>query len=323
MDSLVDEIGSLLGEPPVYGIPPDLIVGPSADVLPRAEANWGMARFDIERLRIISDGTGITVGIIDTGVDETHPDLAGRVIAAKDFTGSPRGAKDVQGHGTHCTGTVGGRDPNIGVATGAKLVHGKGLGDSGSGSGTGIAAAMRWCVEQGATVLSMSLGSSGRDPTIDAAGSELTAKGVWIVCAAGNSGGNTPDVDFPGRLPWAISIAALASDLSVASFSSAGAKINSSGPGVGIWSAKPGGGYQQMSGTSMSTPFCAGVLACYRAALLAKGKRIPTTAELQAILQSDSMDVHTPGVDKRAGPGAMWPLLLANNLTDDPAIVAA
>ena len=309
---------------PIYTIPPDTVVGPQSAVLPMAgEANWGMSKFGVDKLRVLSDGTGITVGIIDTGVDDQHPDLVGRIVAAKDFTGSSFGAKDRQGHGTHVTATVGGRNAQIGVATGAKLVHGKGLGDGGSGSGSGIAAAMRWCVQQGATVLSMSLGSSGRDSTIDEAGAELTAKGVWIVCAAGNSGGGTPDVDFPGRLAWAISIAALAKDLSVASFSSAGAKINTSGPGVDIWSARPGGGYQQMSGTSMATPWCAGVLACYRAALLEKGKPIPSTAELQKILQSDSMDVHTPGVDRRAGPGALWPLLLANNLIDDPAPVAA
>lgn len=167
----------------------------------------------------------------------------------------------------------------------------------------------------------MSLGSSGRDPNIDAAGAELTAKGCWLVCAAGNSGGNTPNVDFPGRLPWAISVAALDSNLKVASFSSAGTKIETSGAGVNIWSCRPGGGYQQMSGTSMATPFVAGVLALYLSALLKAGKPIPSTADIQAMLKSDSMDVHDSGIDRRTGPGAIWPMLLANNLVDDPPVI--
>lgn len=299
-------------------IPPDLIRGPESDVLPLAEeANWGMATFDVAQLRQHSDGSGVIVGVIDTGIDASHPDFAGKDVEAKDFSGSGH-AGDRNGHGTHVSGTIGSKNPNLGVAPGCGLRHGKGLSDSGSGGGQGIAAAMRWCVERGATILSMSLGSSGRDPNIDAAGAELTAKGVWIVAAAGNSGGNTPDVDFPGRLPWSISVAALDKLLAVASFSSGGAKLNTSGPGVNIWSCRPGGGYQQMSGTSMATPFVAGILVLYRSGLLKLGKPIPTTAEIQAMMKSDSMDVHSPGIDNRTGPGALWPILLANNLTDDP-----
>lgn len=303
---------------PIYGIPPDLVRGPDSDVLPLADANWGMAKFDVDRLRSICDGTGVIVGVIDTGIDETHPDFAGKDVQARDFTGSGSGSRDRNGHGTHCSGTIGSKNQSIGVAPGCGLRHGKGLGDSGSGGGTGIANAMQWCVDQGAKILSMSLGSSGRDPTIDAKGAELTAKGVLICCAAGNSGGGTSQIDFPGRLPWAISVAALDPNLNPASFSSAGEGIETAAPGTNIWSCRPGGGYQQMSGTSMATPFCAGVLALYLSCLIKLGKPLPTAADIQRILQSDSMDVHTPGVDRRAGPGAIWPLLLANNLVDAP-----
>ena len=302
-----------------FHIPPDLVRGPISDVLPLAgEANWGMSKFDVARLRELTDGSGVIVGVIDTGLDMDHPDFAGKDVEAKDFTGSGSGSRDRNGHGTHCSGTIGAKNPAIGVAPGCGLRHGKGLGDSGSGGGNGIAAAMRWCVERGATILSLSLGSSSRDPNIDAAGSELTAKGIWCVCAAGNSGGNTGNVDFPGRLPWALSIAAVDSNLRVASFSSAGAKIETAGAGVNIWSTRPGGGYQQMSGTSMATPFVAGVLALYRSALLKAGKPIPTTEGIRLMLVDDSMDVHDPGIDRRVGPGTISPLLLSLNLTDSP-----
>jgi len=307
-----------------FHIPPDLQRGPElADIITLSgPANWGMNVFNVERLRSITDGKGIIVGVIDTGADRNHDVLRSQVVDAADFTGSPVGPGDRNGHGTHTAATVAASDPEIGVAPGAKLVIGKALSDGGSGSGQGIAAAMYWAVEHGATILSMSLGSSGPDPVIRDAAVQLAAKGVWIIAAAGNSGGGTPDVDFPGRFAETISVAALDSNLNVASFSSAGAKIDGSGPGVGIWSAKPGGGFQQMSGTSMATPFVAGVMALYRAGLLLSGRPIPSVFDLRKKLANNAMDVDATGVDRRTGPGATWPLLLANDLQPDfPPIV--
>jgi subtilisin family serine protease len=87
---------------------------------------------------------------------------------------------------------------------------------------------------------------------------------------------------------------------------------------VDIWSARPGGGYQSMSGTSMATPIVAGLLGLYRASLKQAGLPIPTIYELREQLFSDSTDTHTPGDDRRTGPGWVTPILLALNLTPDP-----
>lgn len=305
----------------IMHLPPDLIVGPSADFLPAAgEANWGMATFGVDALRAAATRREVVAAIIDTGVDQRHPLLA-HCRAAKDFTGSPIGSADRNEHGTHCSGTVAASDPRIGVYDRGPFVHGKALSDGGSGAVTWIAAAMRWCASQGAEVVSMSLGSSGPDGYTDAAGKELAAAGVWVVAAAGNSGGNTPDVDFPGRFPWAISVAALNPDRTPASFTNRGAKIDTAGPGVGIWSTRPGGGFRQMSGTSMATPFVAGVLTLYRQALKERGLPIPTTEQLRQLLARRSTDTHTPGDDLRTGPGWITPLLLSLSLTPDPAPV--
>lgn len=310
----VDEIWS--------GIPPDLLIGDSADVLPLAgEVNWGMEVFGVERLRAVSDGKGIVIGGIDTGIDREHP-LLSNCIAAKDFTGSPVGSGDRNQHGTHISGTIAATDPRIGVASGCKFVHGKALSDGGSGSGSWIAAAIRWCAAQGAEVISMSLGSSSQDTTITNAMKEVAEQGIWVVAAAGNSGGNTSDVDWPGRSPHCVSVAALNSNLTPASFSSAGAKIDTSGPGVNIWSTKPGGRYQQMSGTSMATPFVAGLLGCFRAALKDAGRPIPAVYQLRELLFSRSVDTYTPGDDRRTGPGWVSPLLLELGLTADPPPVS-
>lgn len=306
-----------------FHIPPDLIRGPEGDVLPMAgEANWGISVFGVEDLRRLTKGEGVITGIVDTGVDRTHPDLS-NCIAAKDWTGSRYGAADRNGHGSHCTGTVGGTNPNIGMAPACRTVHGKCLSDGGSGADSWIAAAIRWAVyEQGAEIISGSLGSSGPSGTINAAMQEVSEKNnVWCVFAAGNSGGGTSDVDWPGRSPWCISVAALNKDLTPASFSSAGAKIDTAYAGVNIWSCRPGGGYQQMSGTSMATPGVAGVLTLLRSALKKANRPIPPIAELRKLLVSAATDAHTPGRDRRTGPGWVTPVLLALELTPDPSPV--
>lgn len=305
---------------PIYQIPP-ITYGPSADILPLAgEVNWGMEKFAVEQLRKVTDGKGIKIGIVDTGVDKSHP-ILNNVADAKDFTGSRYGAADRHGHGTHCTGTVGGTDPRIGVAPGATLYHGKGLGDSGSG-GNGLISAMDWCIQQGCEILSCSWGGGGQSQSWEARFREWEEQGIWLIFAGGNSGAGTPDTDWPGRSMNLINVAALNPDGSPASFSSAGDKIDTSGPGVNIWSARPGGGYQQMSGTSMATPFVAGLLGLYRQALKDKGLPIPRARDLRNTLFSRSTDTHTPGDDRRTGPGWVTPILLQLDLTPLPPPVS-
>ena len=302
---------------PIHRIP-DLTRGPSADALPLAgEVNWGMGTFAVDDLRKLAPtGPAIKLGVVDTGVDKSHP-ILGNVKGARDFTGSAYGAADRHGHGTHTTGTVGGTDPRIGVAAGYDLYHGKGLGDSGSG-GNGLMDAIEYCLSEGCEVVSNSWGGGGQSADWERRFKEWADRGVWLIFAGGNSGPNTPDSDWPGRSEHLLNVAALAENLSPASFSSAGDKLDTSGPGVNIWSAKPGGGYQQMSGTSMATPFVAGLLGVFRAALKAAGRPIPTIYELRTLLASRSTDTHTPGDDRRTGPGWVTPALLRLALTPDP-----
>jgi subtilisin family serine protease len=303
---------------PVYGLPP-VFVHELAIALPLAgEVNWGMEVFAVNQLRRITDGKGIKLGVVDTGIDLAHP-LLQNCAGFKSFAG---GEWDRNGHGTHCSGTVFGTDPRIGVAPGATGYHGKGLGDSGSG-GNGLISAIEWCVEQGCTVVSNSWGGGGQSQAWEQVFRRLADAGIWLVFAGGNSGPNTPNSDWPGRSENLINVAALNSNLTPASFSSAGDKLDTSGPGVDIWSCKSGGGFARMSGTSMATPFVAGLLGLYRRALELKGLPIPKVHELRAQLFKSSTDIHTPGDDRRTGPGWLAPALLALGLEPLPPPVGA
>lgn len=305
---------------PVCGIPPDLVIGPEAESLPMAgEVNWAMDVMGVSALRDrLENVPPIKIGIVDTGVDRNHP-LLTNLAGAKDFTGSASGSHDRNGHGTHCTGTVGSIDPRIGVAAGFPLYHGKGLGDNGSG-GNGLMRAIEWCLSEGCEIVSCSWGGGGQSvewEKLFRGWSESPAK-PWLIFAGGNSGGNTSNTDWPGRSQHLLNVAALDRSLQPASFSSAGDKIDTSGPGVDIWSTRTGGGFQSMSGTSMATPWVAGLHGVYRARLRNRGHVIPTVYELRELLESRSADTHTPGDDRRAGPGWVNPLLLSLSLVPDP-----
>ncbi|MEU7572186.1 S8 family serine peptidase [Micromonospora sp. NPDC049240] len=225
------------------------------------------------------DGKGTTVAVLDTGVDATHPDLAGKVKDAVSFVpGSDTG--DRRGHGTHVASTVAGSGAasggvEKGVAPGADLVIGKVLDDSGSGLDSWIIAGMEWAAQH-AKVVNMSLGSQepsdGTDPMAQAV-ERLTAQtGALFVIAAGNTYGEST-IGSPGAADAALTVAAVDGRDVRAAFSSQGPRFGDNGlkpdlsaPGVQILAARAAqssgtGSYVKMSGTSMATPHVAGAAA--------------------------------------------------------------
>ncbi|NEB37744.1 S8 family serine peptidase [Streptomyces sp. SID14515] len=244
------------------------------------------------------DGTGVKIAVVDTGIDATHPDLAGRVAAERNFSASPD-AKDRDGHGTHVASTAAGtgaKDARFkGVAPGARLINAKVLDDQGVGDDSSILAGVEWAVSQGADVISMSLGgldSPGIDP-LEAQVNQVSAeKGVLFTIAAGNNGPDQGTVASPGSADAALTVGAVDDDL-IADFSSVGprtgdkaVKPDITAPGVSITAAAAAGvegqdppGYQSLSGTSMATPHVAGA-----AAILKQKNPAWTGAQLKAAL---------------------------------------
>jgi subtilisin family serine protease len=249
-------------------------------------------------------GTGVKVAVVDTGIDSTHPDLAGKVIAAQDFSASGN-TLDQVGHGTHVAATIASNDTRYrGVAPGAQLLSAKVCADIGCEE-SAILAGMQWAVEQGAKVVNMSL--SGQDtPDQDleeAAVEDLTARfGALFVIAAGNDGTDR-SIESPGSASSALTVGAVTKTDELADFSSRGPRLGDSAikpditaPGVNIVAARskdaelgsPGDTHLALSGTSMATPHVAGSAAILvqqhpdwaparlKAALMASAKASPT-----------------------------------------------
>ncbi|MEV7426654.1 S8 family serine peptidase [Streptomyces sp. NPDC091212] len=251
------------------------------------------------------DGTGVKIAVLDTGVDQTHPDLKGVEIAQKDFSGSGNTVDHV-GHGTHVASIAAGSGAKSGgkykgVAPGAKVLDGKVLDDNGWGDDSGIIAGMQWAADQGARIANLSLGGQDTAETdpLEAAVDKLSAeKNILFVIAAGNEGPDAGTIGSPGSAASALTVGAVDSSDRIADFSSVGPTADGSlkpditAPGVDIVAAKAAkgvigdpaaDGYVAMSGTSMATPHVAGA-----AAILAQEHPDWTGARIKQALTSSA-----------------------------------
>ncbi len=265
-------------------------------------------------------GRGVTIAVLDTGVDKSHPDLVGRVTS-QNFTDAPDDGDHI-GHGTHVASIAAGTGAASngayrGVAPDASILNAKVLDDAGSGYESTIIAGMEWAGALGADVANLSLGTSepsdGTDPMSEALNRISRDSGTLFVVAAGNQGPKGWTVGSPGAADDALTIGSTARDGSLSSFSSRGPregdgalKPELTAPGEEIVAARAAGTgmaeqindqYTSLSGTSMATPHVAGV-----AALLAQAQPSWTAGPMKARLMS-SADTHSGATVVEQGAG--------------------
>ena len=305
---------SIAAEPEVEAVAPAMktrLIRPTAADPAEGLDVWGLDAIGARESRFT--GKGVTVAVLDTGIHIGHPAFAGMDVVQKDFSGDGDG--DREGHGTHCAGTIFGRDVDgrrIGVATGVtRALVAKVLDDGGGGDTEMIVEGMNWAISEGANIVSMSLGfdfpgmvkawTEDNWPVELATSNALDAfrvnlrvldslmnltkargglgGGTLVVAASGNESkrDDHPEWRIATSLPAAadevLSVAAVGrkgEHLAVADFSNSMASI--SGPGVGIVSAKAGGGLVALSGTSMACPHVAGVAALWWEAMRTQGR---------------------------------------------------
>lgn len=281
-------------------------------------------------------GEGVTVAVLDSGVDQTHPDLDDVVVGARDFTGSGT-TEDHYGHGTHVASiALGSGDASDGtgrgVAPGADLLVGKVLDEYGNGEMSSIIDGMEWAAAEGADVVNMSLGEAenytdGTDPASVALDTLSARHGTLFVVAAGNAG-EYGTVSTPGAASSALTVGAVDDADEVAPFSSRGPraldqaiKPDVTAPGVEIVAARAAGtneggdlgAYVPWSGTSMAAPHVAGA-----AAVLKQARPELSGEQLKAVLMGSAQ--HTSGSVFDEGAGRIYvPAALDLPVTPVPA----
>ncbi len=217
----------------------------------RCEQAWDMQKGD----------ASVVIAIVDTGVDKNHGDLKAKLVAGFDFVSNDSDPDDGNGHGTHCAGIAAAVTDNAlgvaGVAIHCKVMPVRVLDNFGSGSNSDVASGINWAADNGAKVVSLSLGGTSKSTTLEQAVNYAWNKGVVVIAAAGNNGNTTKF--YPAAYGNCIAVAATDRNDARASFSTHGSWVDVAAPGVGIYSTYDGNGYRSLDGTSMACPHVAGL----------------------------------------------------------------
>jgi len=292
--------------------------------LRQGNAPWGLDRIDERDLPLDSafdakgEGAGVHVYVLDTGIRTSHDDFGGRAIPTVETFGdrnkvcnpSDRNcAKDRNGHGTHCAGTVAGA--KFGVAKKAKVHAVKVLGDRGGGSTRTVLAGIDHVIKRGAkpSVISMSLGGPGKSPSSEKVVNDATSKGITVVVAAGNENSDACNYS-PAHIASAVTVGSTTSRDMRSGFSNFGSCLDLFAPGSSIKSAgvRSDGAEATLSGTSMACPHVSGAIAL----LLAQNPR-KTPQQLTAELLQ-----HATPNKIRGAKGSANELLFAGKEGDVP-----
>ncbi len=258
--------------------------------------DWGVQRIGAPQIWELSSGCGVTVAVIDTGVELTHTDLAANIVSGYDFVNDDSSANDDNGHGTHVAGIISSINNGagtVGVAHCSKIMPLKVLNADGYGYVSDVASAVYYAADNGANIINMSLGTTSDSDVLRSAVDYASRRGVLIISAAGNNYGQ--GCLYPAKYAGSKCVMATDQDNRLATFSNVGGDV--SAPGVSIYSAYKGNSYVYLSGTSMAAPHVAGAVgnimnSCGCSAM-----------DAWRILVNSTVDLGTEGFDSLFGHG--------------------
>nr|MDT0662631.1 type VII secretion-associated serine protease mycosin [Micromonospora sp. DSM 115978] len=287
------------------------------------DEQWQLDAFDIQAAWRVSTGAGVTVAVIDSGVDGSHPDLAGQVLPGIDLVANPGdpqsepepvvgagdGQNDPVGHGTTVAGLIAGRNDDsrgvVGLAPHAKILPVRVLDEENRYDDALIVAkGVRWAVDNGARVVNLSLGGTGESPALAAALDYAFARDVVVIACTGNaSASSTNEVWYPAREPGVVAVAGLERDSDALwSGSITGVETALTAPATGLLGARPGG-FWRVQGTSFAAPLVAASAALVRA----RWPEMPAGDVVNRLI-STARDLGPVGRDDQFGFGMVNPI---------------
>lgn len=242
-------------------------------------------------------GDGVTIAILDTGVDPLHSDLAPRMVAGWNVYANNADTADVYGHGTKVAGAaaaiLGNGAGVAGVAGNARIMPVRISAADGSATYSAMAQGLTWAADRGARVANISYVAAG-SASVNSAATYMKGKGGLVVTAAGNYGVDANIAPTTAMIPVA---ATDPSDLKT-SWSSFGSFVAMAAPGAGIYTTTSGGGYAAVSGTSFASPITAGVVA-----LMMSANPALSAGGVESLLYSTAVDLGAAGRDPYYGHG--------------------
>ena len=271
---------------------------------PLLAQQWALAKIGAEQAWETAGGSGITIAILDSGVDLDHPELESKVLAGHDFVNGNEVADDDFGHGTQVAGVAAAAANNgigiAGLAWGANILPVKVLDDRGRGRSSNLTCAIYWAAQQGAHVANISIISYGQSLGMQSAIKHAVSEGMLIFAAAGNLFEEGNPVTYPAALDGVIAVAASDQEDGHAWFSSAGGFVDVAAPGVRIFSPFPPNHneYRSVYGTSLASPHAAALAAL----ILSTAPALPPET-VESIIKESAVDVGAPGRDDESGHG--------------------
>lgn len=286
---------------------------------PHYSDQWGLSKAEVPKAwNLGATGKGITVAVVDTGVDINHPDLQDNVVSGYNAITGVTGlsaTQDNNGHGTHVSGIIAAELNGIGVvgvAYQAKIMPIKTMDRSGEGTDDVIADGIVWAADHGAKIINLSLGSDTQEEILKEAVQYAIDQGCLVVAAGGNKEDNLTTITYPAADPQVLAVTATDANDNLASFSLTGPSAGLAAPGKHIVSDywDNGSGYATSDGTSMAAPFVAGV-----AALVWSTHPDFSADHIRQVLEDSAIDLGSPGRDSSFGYGrvdAYWAVKFAD-----------
>ncbi|MGE5673844.1 MAG: S8 family serine peptidase [Mycobacterium leprae] len=262
---------------------------------PNYSSQWGWPKIQAPQAWDTTLGSSsVVIASVDTGVQLSHTEFSGKIVAGYDYVSGDATADDGNGHGTHTAGTFAGKLNNgaggVGGCPNCKIMPVRVLDNNGSGTLTNVANGINWAANNGAKVINLSLGGGG-STTLQQAVDNAWNKGVFLACAAGNDGTSSTTNAYPGAYTNCFAVASTNSSDAKSSFSNYGTWVEVAAPGESIYSTWLNNGYNTISGTSMATPHVAGL-----AGLLSS----------QGLTNAQIKDRICSTADKISGTGSYW-----------------